>query len=132
MKNDKILLTKLIDETEKGMILWEPSVRADYAYSSNYIKWKGEKNITPNKHIAFVLNYYRYDLSECELKVFLINDNTKTREIIYDVDPGFFSFKTKKLLEILIDKITNRDKKEHEICPPVPPLKHVWDQEDSD
>ena len=112
MKNDRILLEKLIKETTDDTIIWVKADKPDYGYTSQYDKWKGEKMITENKHIVFILNYHVEDHKLSELRTFLINNLFQTRELIYDIDPGFFSFKTKKLLEKLINILNEKHKEQ--------------------
>ncbi len=118
MKNNNvILLNKLISDTKEDIITW---VKSDDGHKYNYTKWKGDKNITPNKHIVFIMDCYSYE--NAEIKVYLVNDIKKTREIIYEVKPGFFSFKTINLLEKLLDLIQEKSKfkPKTEMGPPKP------------
>lgn len=110
MKNDRILLEKLIRETLDDTILWVKADKPDYRFTSQHDKWKGEKMITENKHVAFILNYHVDDYKFYELRTFLVNDILQTRDLIYDIYPGLFSFKTKRLLEELIDILNKKHK----------------------
>ena len=135
MNNNIILLKKLIDETNKNIIIWNHIKVNDRRYT----KWEGIKKITENKRIYFVLTFDNYEPSISELKVFLVNDINKKSDIIFEVDPGIFSFRSKKYLEKLIDTIDEIGLKKYDKYKEitnknitVEPIKSIWEEEADD
>jgi hypothetical protein len=123
VKNDRILLEKLIAETSSDVITWIKADKPDYGYASQYFKWKGEKKITEQKSVAFILQHHVDDYRICELKVFLLNKSLQTRDLIYEITPGLFNFKIKMLIEDLIYLLEEKNKKEI-----IGPLQKDWDE----
>ncbi len=130
MKNDRILLEKLIKETQDDTILWVKADKPDYGFTSQYDKWKGEKMVTENKHVAFILNYHVDDYRVSELRTFLVNNLLQTRDLIYDIDPGLFSFKTKRLLEELIGILNKKHKEKiaSRVKEIIGPINKNWEE----
>ena len=125
MKNDVIFLKKLIEETRNDTIKWVKAEKPDIGWLAARDTWKGEKEITHDKKIAFVLSYSKDDYSYSEVNMFFINNATKVREMIYSIDPGFFSFKTIKQIKALINLLMEKQKDEtarklKEIIGPMP------------
>jgi len=128
VKNDVILLDKLIQDTQNDKIewvkaetkktTWRNGTEGTGWYRNTQEVWKGLKKLTNNKHMDFVLSFDTADFYYAEIRVFFINDALKVRELIYSVDPGIFGFKSKKLIKELIsilreknkDKVANRVK----------------------
>lgn len=141
MMKDKEIIDKLTDDTKKKVIIWDKSRNTDYSHSNTLVKWKGEKEITPNKSLAFILNYYAYESAECELKIFLMNNNDKTKLLIHTIDtPGIFDFKIKKSMVELVSSIEFQKRmqirKQIRTVIDTPdteymgPIKSAWDRED--
>lgn len=118
MKNDIVLLDKLIQDTQNDKIVWVKSEAKKNNWRYEQEVWKGLKKLTNNKHMDFVLSFDLADFYYAEIRVFFINDTLKVRELIYSVDPGVFGFKSRKLIKELIsilreknkDKVANRVK----------------------
>lgn len=110
MKNDRITLNKLIEETEKDIISWNlrSKKRSTYNYSSN--KLIGKKNITNNKIIFFVVKYIIEEefQENFGLRVYLVNNDTRTSSLIYEITPGIFTFRVNSLINKLIKTIENK------------------------
>lgn len=102
--NGLVFLEKLIEDTKAGVIKWTWLNNKGFQYWNEF---KGIKNITSGKHIDFHLKFYSYDRSDGEVRVFLVNDILKTRDLIYELSPGFFSFRQKSLLDKLIDTVVD-------------------------
>lgn len=113
--NNIILLKKLIDDTQTNKINWVKSDKMTAGWYSYHDTWKGEKIITHDKRLAFILNYDTNNISYAEIRVFFINNSIQTREQIADVEPGFFGWKTQKWLKKLINAIKEK-KKEQDAC----------------
>jgi len=96
--NGLILLEKLLDDTKKGIVSWTP-----LKGKSAWYEFKGLKTITEDKHIDFILIYYSLERLDGEIFVYLVNKKLKTRDLIFKLSPGFFSFRQKNLLDTLID-----------------------------
>jgi len=109
MKNDVILLKKLIADTENDSIAWTMKDSNKIGYKSYYKRWKGEKKLTDNKRMVFTLSYRPDDYSICELKVFFVNDSLKTKDLIFKIDPWFFNFKTLKNIKKLIKSLEEKE-----------------------
>jgi Leucine-rich repeat (LRR) protein len=114
MKNDRITLNKLIEETEKDIISWNLRTKKYknlyYFRDCVFNKLIGKKNITENKIIFFVI---RYNIEENNqqnfgLRVYLVNNNTKTSSLIYEITPGIFTFRVNSLINKLIKTIENK------------------------
>ena len=108
MKKDILLIEKLIKETQDDSIVWVKADKPEYGFTSQYEKWKGEKSITKNKKIIFVVNNHIDDYRLSEVKVFFDNVLYHKREYIYQIDPGFWSFRTKRVLEELIEVLQTK------------------------
>lgn len=145
--NNIILLDKLIDDTKKGVIDWSYLNLKNNNNKWDLYSYKGKKTITDNKYINFILTHDIYQGNDGQISVFLCNTKLKNKDLIFRVNPGFFSFKQKKLLDeltLLISnsinskksnasfttkkEVENTDKKIED----VEPLKKVWDDEDLD
>lgn len=147
MKNNKIFLEKLIKGTEEGTIIWKVSHEKKHnpwSGEQNLIRWKGEKKITNDKYIYFVLKHDKYYIEESEITVYFINEKNKTSDIIFHLKPGIWTFGINKLMKNLTNLIINKNKpakevqKSKSITPQVAdyefegPLKSKWDEEDDD
>lgn len=105
MKKDIDLLKKIVSDTIDKKIDW---VRTDFVRnrsvaSSEY--WKGEKPLTDNKKIVVVFRFGKYDYSWCELRVYFVNMKYNTKDLIWYVEPGVFSFRTLNNIKKLIKSI---------------------------
>jgi hypothetical protein len=136
VKNNVILLEKLIKDTQEDKIEWVKADKIQVSWRAREEGWKGEKKLTEKKRIAFILNYSE-DMFYSEIRVFFINDALKVRQLIYSVDPGIFSFKAKRLIKKLI-KILNEKNKEKvanrvkEILGPHKPIEEEEEEEEND
>jgi hypothetical protein len=106
--NNVILLKKLISDTQNNTIVWVKANKPEIGWYSYHETWKGDKKITDDKKLSFVLNFCVNDLAYAEVRVFFINDLIETREKIADVEPKFFSWKTQKFIKILIDAVRHQ------------------------
>lgn len=153
MNNGIIFLEKLIEDTKSGVITWTWLNNKDFQYRNVF---KGSKNINGGKRIDFYLNFDSADRTNGRINVFLINETLKTKDLIYKLDPGFFSFKQKNLLDTLIDIIVDpipnikprmnfwgvpirknvispkKSEGEEEDYSETKPLKRIWSEDDLD
>lgn len=113
------IIKRLLDETAKNNIIWEKGQRPKLGWNSLHQYFKGEKQLTPEKKMVFVFKYCVSDFNISEINVYFLNLKNKTRELIWEVSPGIFSFKTIRYLKKLVEVVNESDKKnrEHEGCP---------------
>jgi hypothetical protein len=113
------IIKKLIDETLKNNIVWEKGQEPKFGWKSLYQYFKGEKQLTPGKKMIFVFKYSVEDYNISEINVWFLNIKNKSRELIWEVSPGIFSFKTIRYLKKLVDIVNESDEKNrtHEGCP---------------
>lgn len=150
--NNKIFLEKLIKSTEDKTIKWKVSFEKSYNPWSGHqriFRWKGEKKITNDKYVYFLLKCDSYNINESEIVSYFINEKEKTSSIIFKLSPGVFTFKVNKLMKKLINIIisidketyknntndnTNKElpKKKEEDYEYEGPLKSKWDGYDDD
>ena len=128
MNKNLELLKKLIKDTKKGKVDW---IKAPKSVIGRRLivsrdHWKGEMNLTKDKKIVFTLNYGVEDFSMSELNVYFINSDLNTREMIWNIEHGIFSFRIENNLKKLIkylnkkeldEKESNKKEKEEINCP---------------
>lgn len=120
MNKNLDLLKKLINDTKNNKVDWIkfPPPKNNWYSLRDY--WKGEMNLTKDKKLTFTLNYSVDNFSSSELNVYFIKENE--RSMIWNVEPGIFSFRTENNLKKLIKLINKKeiDKKPEPIGPPKP------------
>ncbi len=145
--NNIVLLDKLIDDTKNNIIVWE-NLKSKSNSQWDLYSYVGKKNITNNKYITFILIHGYYQGDAGQISVFLCNSKLKSKDLIFKLNPGFFSFKQKKLVEDLLvlvsDKIYRKknynptgffgkevkSKNIDKTSEDIEPIKKVWDDED--
>lgn len=108
MKNDRLTLNKLIDETENDIVKWTSKTKGTQSYYSR--KLIGKKSITNDKIVFFVVKYnmeYEFQ-TNFGLKIYLANNKYKTTEMIYEIKPGIITFRVNSLINKLIKTIEGK------------------------
>jgi len=123
------LLKKLIEDTKEDKVNWikAPKPYVSWGIAASRDHWKGEMKITEDKKMVFTLNYNVDDFSMSEMNVYFINSKLNTREMIWSIEPGIFSFKTENNIKKLIRFLNKRElEKEKEINGPF--LNKNWEE----
>ena len=132
MNDDITILKKLIEDTLNDKIVWHKKEdKFHFGFAPLYEEWTANSKITVHKKIQFVISHHINNHRLSEIKTFLVNDFSGTKEPVHLIDPNIFTWKINKEIKILIPILyrkRNEQLSRNFVGPvPPPPIPKGWE-----